>query len=178
MVYMLESWHNYKPHSNYEIWYIFNIFAISNTYPILFIIISEIPLYKPWPLCLHCLSPLSTAAEREWEREGAMAITAVSRWTVTGAAAQKDQPHFTTSSSRVQFGSINFRSKKQLRLANATIYDGSSEADTSVSVARNSSRPPPQVPGAASRYLHLCVCGSSMHLWSDWWFLCSEVGEG
>ncbi|KAL6558215.1 hypothetical protein OROMI_018565 [Orobanche minor] len=48
-----------------------------------------------------------------------MATTAVSRWPVTGAAAQRDQPHSTTSSSRVQFGSTNFRTPKQLRVANA-----------------------------------------------------------
>lgn len=79
-----------------------------------------------------------------------MATTAVSRWPVTGAAAQIDQSHFTTSSSRVQFGSINFRSKKQILFANAAVNGGSSEADTSVSVARNPSPPPPQFPGAAS----------------------------
>ncbi|KAH6821692.1 VALINE-TOLERANT 1 [Perilla frutescens var. hirtella] len=81
-----------------------------------------------------------------------MATTAVSQWPVTGAAAQKEQPHFTTSNSRVQFGSINFKPQKQLRFANATVNSGSSEGDAAVSVARNPSPPPPQqLPGAASR---------------------------
>ncbi|KAL6549571.1 hypothetical protein OROHE_008302 [Orobanche hederae] len=81
------------------------------------------------------------------EREVTTATTAVSRWPVTGAAVQRDQSHFTTSSSRVQFGSTNFRPPKQLRVANAAINGGSSDA-AAVSFKQSSL---PQLPGASSR---------------------------
>ncbi|XP_057784495.1 acetolactate synthase small subunit 1, chloroplastic-like isoform X2 [Salvia miltiorrhiza] len=100
------------------------------------------------------LSPLlSTAAVREREREETMATKAVSRWSVTGAAAQIEQQHFSTSSSTVQFGSINFRPPKQLRIANAAVNAGSSDGDAGISFAQNSRPTPPlqQLPGAASR---------------------------
>ncbi|KAL6558209.1 hypothetical protein OROMI_018559 [Orobanche minor] len=74
-----------------------------------------------------------------------MATTAVSRWPITGTAGQRDQPHFTTSSTRVQFGSTNFRPSKQLRVANAAINGGSSNTAVVVSFAQ-SSPPPPQLP--------------------------------
>ncbi|XP_047943355.1 acetolactate synthase small subunit 1, chloroplastic-like isoform X2 [Salvia hispanica] len=77
-----------------------------------------------------------------------MATTTVSRCPVTGAAAKRYQPHFTTSSNRMQFGSsiINYRPPKQLRIVNAAVNDGDAAA---VSFAQNSS--PPHLPAAASR---------------------------
>ncbi|KAL6549582.1 hypothetical protein OROHE_008313 [Orobanche hederae] len=75
-----------------------------------------------------------------------MATTVVSRWPITGAAGQRDQPHFTTSSTRVQFGSSNFRPPKQLRVANAAINGGSSNTAAVVSFAESSHLPPQHPP--------------------------------
>ncbi|KAK6144944.1 hypothetical protein DH2020_021764 [Rehmannia glutinosa] len=78
-----------------------------------------------------------------------MATTAVSQCPITGAAKQKNPPHFTTLTSRVQFGSINFRPHKQLLLAHAAANGGSSENGAAVSVTQNPSPSPPQ-PSAAN----------------------------
>ncbi|KAI3470386.1 hypothetical protein Pfo_027049 [Paulownia fortunei] len=80
-----------------------------------------------------------------------MATAAVSQCPITGAAKQKNPPHFTTLGSRVQFGSINFRRHKQLLLAHAAANGGSSENGAAISVTQNSSPSPPQPPASNSR---------------------------
>ncbi|KAL8532979.1 hypothetical protein ACS0TY_009297 [Phlomoides rotata] len=79
-----------------------------------------------------------------------MAAAAVSKWSITGAAAQKNESHFTSLSSRLQFGSINWRPRKQLRLTHAIVSSGSSENDAAVSVTQNSSPSLSPLAGATS----------------------------
>ncbi|KAL6557938.1 hypothetical protein OROMI_018288 [Orobanche minor] len=63
-------------------------------------------------------------------------------WPVTGAEVQRDQLHFTTSRSRVQFRGTNFRPPKQLRVANAAINGNSSDSDATISFTQSSPPPP------------------------------------
>ncbi|KAK6144927.1 hypothetical protein DH2020_021747 [Rehmannia glutinosa] len=80
-----------------------------------------------------------------------MATTAVSQCPITGGAKHKNPPHSSILTSRVQFGSINFRPHKQLLLAHAAANGGSSENGAAVSVTQNPSPSPPQPPAANSR---------------------------
>ncbi|XP_011084705.1 acetolactate synthase small subunit 1, chloroplastic isoform X2 [Sesamum indicum] len=81
----------------------------------------------------------------------ATAAAAVSQCSIAGTAKRKNRPHFTTLSSRIQFGSINFRPGKQLLLAHAAADGGSMGNGAAVSIAQNSSPSPPQPPAANSR---------------------------
>ncbi|KAL0358744.1 UNVERIFIED_CONTAM: Acetolactate synthase small subunit, chloroplastic [Sesamum angustifolium] len=80
-----------------------------------------------------------------------MATAAVSQCSIAGAVKQENRPHFTTLSSRTQFGSINFRPRKQLLLAHAAADGGSMGNGAAVSITPKSSPSPPQPPAANSR---------------------------
>ncbi|KAL3833946.1 hypothetical protein ACJIZ3_008682 [Penstemon smallii] len=70
---------------------------------------------------------------------------------ITGASKLKNALHFTSLSCSVQFGSLNFRSPKQLQLAHSTSNGGgSTENGASLSVNQKSS-PLPPAPNSRTR---------------------------